>query len=296
MGFNGGGGGQLLNHRHDGSIPLDGGPLSFLNITQSGMSAGSVTQSDGVHLQELAIGTPNQVPRVNAGATALEYHTPADVGEELVNKGSLHGCTGGSVQTELAVSATDGDYLQADSTAAAGLSYASPVVHLLATYTAAGGDSAETVVVSPAVNLVDDYTEIWVIANMYTNSAAGFGECTLKLNGLVASYTPTYGYSFDGSTFTNIQHAGTTYHLLATAALTSTNSAVHTVTKISLAKTSTTTNTVYFKTDSIGDQGISEHFESTLDLGAETLNAVKYTVSLANWAAGSNFQVFGVKQ
>jgi len=77
MGFNGGGGGQLLNHRHDGSIPLDGGPLSFLNITQSGMNAGSITQSDGVHLQELLLGGASDLVRVNAGATALEYYTPA---------------------------------------------------------------------------------------------------------------------------------------------------------------------------------------------------------------------------
>lgn len=53
MGFNGGGGGQLLNHEHDGSIPLDGGPLDFKNITQSSMSAGSLSFSDGNHLQEL---------------------------------------------------------------------------------------------------------------------------------------------------------------------------------------------------------------------------------------------------
>ena len=53
MGFNGGGGGQLLNHEHDGTLVADGGPLDFKNITQSAMSAGSITYSDGVHLQEL---------------------------------------------------------------------------------------------------------------------------------------------------------------------------------------------------------------------------------------------------
>jgi hypothetical protein len=79
MGFNGGGGGQLLNHQHDGSLVFDGGPLDFKNITQSSMSAGSITQSDGAHLQELLIGTPTQVPRVNGAGTALEYHSPVDI-------------------------------------------------------------------------------------------------------------------------------------------------------------------------------------------------------------------------
>jgi len=53
MGFSGGGSGLLLNHEHDGTLALDGGPLDFKNITQSSMSAGSLSFSDGVHLQEL---------------------------------------------------------------------------------------------------------------------------------------------------------------------------------------------------------------------------------------------------
>ena len=67
MGFNGGGGGQLLNHEHDGTLVADGGPLDFKNITQSSMSAGSMTFSDSTHLQELGIGTPAQILQVSAG-------------------------------------------------------------------------------------------------------------------------------------------------------------------------------------------------------------------------------------
>ena len=67
MGFNGGGGGQLLNHQHDGTLVADGGPLDFKNITQSSMSSGSITYSDGVHLQELNIGTPTHTLVVSAG-------------------------------------------------------------------------------------------------------------------------------------------------------------------------------------------------------------------------------------
>jgi len=67
MGFNGGGGGQLLNHEHDGTLVADGGPLDFKNITQSSMSAGSLCFSDGAHLQERTIGAASDVLTVAGG-------------------------------------------------------------------------------------------------------------------------------------------------------------------------------------------------------------------------------------
>ena len=67
MGFSGGGSGALLNHEHDGTLVADGGPLNFLNITQSSMSAGSIGFSDGVHLQERSIGAVSDVLTVAGG-------------------------------------------------------------------------------------------------------------------------------------------------------------------------------------------------------------------------------------
>jgi len=86
MGFSGGGSTLLKPHTHDSNIVQDGGNLDFKNITQGDMSAGSITYSDGSHLQELVIGAPAANLRVNGGATALEYYTPAaDVGSlELI--------------------------------------------------------------------------------------------------------------------------------------------------------------------------------------------------------------------
>ena len=88
MGFSGGGSNVLLPHTHDGTVAQDGGPLDFDNVTQADLTAGDVIFSDGVHLQRLAIGTPAQQIKVNAGATAPEYFTPAasaSVWTELVN-------------------------------------------------------------------------------------------------------------------------------------------------------------------------------------------------------------------
>ena len=67
MGFHGGGGGALLNHQHDGTLVADGGPLDFRNVTQSSMSAGSMTFSDGAHLQERNIGAVSDVLTVAGG-------------------------------------------------------------------------------------------------------------------------------------------------------------------------------------------------------------------------------------
>jgi len=79
MAFSGGGSNVTKPHTHDATILQDGGSLNFQNITQGNMAAGSVTQSDGVHMQELLIGTPTQVPRVNGAGTSLEYHSPVDL-------------------------------------------------------------------------------------------------------------------------------------------------------------------------------------------------------------------------
>ena len=75
MGFSGGGGGQLLNHEHDGTLVADGGPLDFKNITQSSMSAGSLCFSDGAHLQEREIGAATNVLTVAGGVPT--WATPA---------------------------------------------------------------------------------------------------------------------------------------------------------------------------------------------------------------------------
>ena len=73
MAFSGRGSNILKNHTHDSTIIEDGGNLNFQNVTQGNMSAGSITQSDGAHLQELGIGAAGERIQVNAGATALEY-------------------------------------------------------------------------------------------------------------------------------------------------------------------------------------------------------------------------------
>ena len=80
MGFSGGGSSILRNHRHDGTVLQDGGPLDMDNVTQADLTAGDIVFSDGVHLQRLAISGANDELRVNAGATAPEWYTPAAPG------------------------------------------------------------------------------------------------------------------------------------------------------------------------------------------------------------------------
>ena len=75
MPFNGGGGGALPAHEHT-NIANDGGPLDFNNTTIASMNSGDMTYSDGIALQQLAIGAPNDQIRVSAG-NIPEYFTPA---------------------------------------------------------------------------------------------------------------------------------------------------------------------------------------------------------------------------
>lgn len=70
MGFSGGGSNILKPHTHDSNILQDGGNLDFKNITQSDMSASSMTFSDGSHLQELAIGSTGEHLGIVAGVPA----------------------------------------------------------------------------------------------------------------------------------------------------------------------------------------------------------------------------------
>ena len=96
MGFSGGGSNVLLPHTHDGRISQDGGPLNFSNITQSQSASGEIFYSDGVALQQLPIGAPNDQIRVS-GANLPEYFTPAAAGSTVTLVDS----------TELTVAAAD---------------------------------------------------------------------------------------------------------------------------------------------------------------------------------------------
>jgi len=168
-----------------------------------------------------------------------------------------------------------------------------PVMLLLATYT--GSNSSENIAISPAVDLTE-YSEVIVITNLFTNSATGFGEIVLYPNGSGGTFTNSYGYSIDTSpAITAATIASTNRHILASAAMTAANSGFHSETHISLAKTATTTNTVYLKTDSISNQNRSEHWESTLDLTTVSLSSVQVAATAANWGLGTNISIYGIK-
>lgn len=78
MGFSGGGSNVLLPHTHDGTVSQDGGPLNFANITQAQLNSGDTTYSDGSHLQQLAVGNPNDVLTVS-GANLPAWVAPSAV-------------------------------------------------------------------------------------------------------------------------------------------------------------------------------------------------------------------------
>jgi len=72
MGFSGGGSNITKAHTHDSTVIQDGGALAA-NVTQFGLTAGSILYSDGSNIQELGVGSAADVLTVNGGATAPEW-------------------------------------------------------------------------------------------------------------------------------------------------------------------------------------------------------------------------------
>jgi len=60
MGFSGGGSNITKAHTHDSTVVQDGGALAA-NVTQFGLSAGSILYSDGSNIQELGVGASGYV-------------------------------------------------------------------------------------------------------------------------------------------------------------------------------------------------------------------------------------------
>ena len=78
MGFSGGGSNILKPHKHNSLVLQDGGNLDFKDDTQADLSAGSVTYSDGTHLQELIkpASPAGDVLTFAAAATAPSWVVP----------------------------------------------------------------------------------------------------------------------------------------------------------------------------------------------------------------------------
>jgi len=93
MGFSGSGSNVLKNHKHDGTVVQDGGPLDMDDVTQADLTEGDIIFSDGVHLQRLAISGASDELRVNAGATAPEWYTPAAGGSTWIQLGTTSSLT-----------------------------------------------------------------------------------------------------------------------------------------------------------------------------------------------------------
>ena len=111
MGFSGGGSNVLLAHTHDGTVSQDGGPLDFNGITQSQSVAGQVFFSDGAHLQQLSIGAASDELRVNAGATAPEWYTPAASASNYVFLGSATAVSTSPITVTFASAVTPPSYV-----------------------------------------------------------------------------------------------------------------------------------------------------------------------------------------
>jgi len=74
MGFSGGGSNVTKAHTHDSTVIQDGGALAA-NVTQFGLTNGSILVSDGSNIQELGIGSSTEVLAVSGGTPAWIANT-----------------------------------------------------------------------------------------------------------------------------------------------------------------------------------------------------------------------------
>ena len=102
MGFGGGGSNVTKPHTHDSNIVQDGGSLSA-NVTQFGLTAGSILYSDGSNIQELAVGSASDTLTVNGAATAPEWAAPG------AGAWTVEGSDSGTSVSSLSVDVSDKD-------------------------------------------------------------------------------------------------------------------------------------------------------------------------------------------
>ena len=74
MGFGGGGSNITKAHTHDSTVVQDGGALAA-NVTQFGLTSGSILYSDGSNIQELGVGIGAQVLGVSGSLPAWITNT-----------------------------------------------------------------------------------------------------------------------------------------------------------------------------------------------------------------------------
>jgi len=74
MGFGGGGSNVTKSHTHDSTIVQDGGSLAA-NVTQFGLTSGSILYSDGSNIQELSVGAAAEVLGVSGSLPAWITNT-----------------------------------------------------------------------------------------------------------------------------------------------------------------------------------------------------------------------------
>jgi len=74
MGFGGGGSNVTKAHTHDSTVVQDGGSLAA-NVTQFGLSSGSILYSDGSNIQELIAGSSSEVLAISGGTPAWITNT-----------------------------------------------------------------------------------------------------------------------------------------------------------------------------------------------------------------------------
>jgi len=192
MGFSGGGSNITKPHTHDSNIVQDGGSLAA-NVTQFGLTAGSILYSDGSNIQELGVGSSGDALKVNGAATAPEWGSSAGAW-------SVEGSdTEAVLTTQLQVSVSDQDFYQVFYNISTDASATDPT-HMGIRLNGDSGANYRSVKVQ-AVNTVSPTTEELNLGNYWRLSANLYNNADNSCIGVITIYKSQTGQLATGASY-----------------------------------------------------------------------------------------------
>ena len=271
MGFSGGGSNILKPHTHDSTILQDGGNLNFQNITQSNMSAGSMTFSDGTHLQEFSLGGAGGLIQGNAAATAPAYLTLSATPHDQLRVNA------GATQLEYFTPATPTSVLWEE----------------LDRHVATTNESTYTFTPGSALDLDSDYNCIMCTGRGMVNASLAL---QLKINNLTEYHT-TVNENVNG-TFGGFQDgSATAAQIISNSLLNGLQNSFNYQLYISKAKSSATEETaVYWGFGSVLTRGFATFSGGTAKELDYDITSIEMKTSTSTWDDDTLMQVFGLKQ
>lgn len=168
----------------------------------------------------------------------------------------------------------------------------------LASYKATIAELSHQFTFTPALDLMDTYSELIIVGNLWGTATLGVGG--LRVNGAVATYNQSGGYQFNGTTLLSVLDATGTSIVLFPASTNVASTGVLFNCNLQFMKTGGGGVSCYAcHTETVSDGGIHAGRNSSVMDGTNT-NSLADTLSsltiftAGNWQIGTTITIYGV--